>query len=49
MLLSKSHLSSTSYFSEQGREQKVKRLFLKQKKKKEKKLKEARWFDMRRG
>lgn len=48
MLLSKSHLSSTSYFSEQGREQKVKRLFLKQKKKK-KKLKEARWFDMRRG
>ena len=37
MLLSKSHLSSTSYFSEQGREQKVKRLFLKQKKKKKKK------------
>lgn len=49
MLLSKSHLSSTSYFSEQGREQKVKRLFLKQEKKKKKKLKEARWFDMRRG
>lgn len=47
MLLSKSHLSSTSYFSEQGREQKVKRLFLKQKKRK--KLKEARWFDMKRG
>ena len=34
MLLSKSHLSSISYFSEQGREQKVKRLFLKQKKEK---------------